>query len=136
MATHELPEWEAPTRATTKSSFFKRLSNPFTIYNPFASTARPAGEPKKSIFDIKSPLTRTQNFDKETSAAFSTDETAATTESLSPNAGRRTYFGRSRRTYLIVLAVLILIGLIIGLAVGLHHHSYVDLNTFIYNSPI
>jgi hypothetical protein len=138
MANHELPEWEntPSTPATQRGSFWQRLSQPFTSKNPFLSTPQPTVDHKNTLYGTKSPLTRTQNFDKETGAAEPTAETSTTTE-ISPRGNGRRYCGhRPRSILLIILAAVLLLALIIGLAVGLSHKSYVGLNTFINNLPI
>jgi hypothetical protein len=137
MANHELPDWEAPSaNSTSRNSFWQRLSQPFTTKNPFLSTPKPSVDHKNTLVGAKSPLTRTQNFDKEAGIPEPAVATSATTETL-PRGNQRRYCGRSRRSLLVIIIVaVVLFALIIGLAVGLSHKSYVNLNTFINNLPI
>jgi hypothetical protein len=138
MANHELPEWEAPsTPSTAHNSFWKKLSQPFISKNPSLATPQPTLDHKNTSFGSKSPLTPTQNFDKETDVPEPAAETATTVEEISPQGNKRRSCIRSRRgILLIVLAVVLLLALIIGLSVSLSHKAYVNLNTFIYNNPI
>ena len=138
MANHELPEWETtpPTKtSTSRSSFWNRLSQPFTTGNPFLKTPQPAAD-HKSTFFTKSPRTQTQVFDKETGVPETAAETATTAEEITPRGNQRRYCGRSRRTCILIsVALILLLALIIGLAAGLSK-KYVNLNTFIFHGPI
>ena len=139
MTNHEVPEWEnTPSKPSTQpNSFWQRLSQPFTSKKPSLTTPQPSIHHMDKNYETRSPLTDTQNFDKETGVAEPAAETSTTAEEISPRENRRRYWGRSRRTLiLIVIAVVLLLALIIGLAVGLSHKSYVGLNTFISTLPI
>jgi hypothetical protein len=126
MATHELPEWEAPSLDEKKPSFFNKQ-------NLFSA---PSSNKKLSAFSKASPM-----------ATFSSKERGESPEETVTTA-RRTFsdrwiphwcsFGRSRKTCLgSIVALIVLIALIIGLSVGLTHHKpYVGLNTFISANPI
>jgi hypothetical protein len=155
MATlHELPEWETNEK---KTSFFSRASNPFAKTNPFLtageSATQNAGGHKESNWSRRSPRTQTVDVDKEEGEIMESDTVshengpvevgesagigAAPGRGLSPSWQRGRFLGRSRRTWLIGLVVaIVLIALIIGLAVGLKHKSYVGLNTFVPTTPI
>lgn len=138
MANHELPEWEAPSSTTTpRNSFWQRLSQPFTPHNPFLSSRRPTLDHKNTFLARKSPLTRTQDFDKETGVPETVRQNTTDDGEISPQGNQRRYCGRSRRSLLLmIVASVILLALIIGLSVGLSRKSYVNLNTFIGNNPI
>jgi hypothetical protein len=137
MANQELPEWEAPTKtSTSRSSFWNRLSQPFMTGNPFLKSPQRTID-RKQTFVNRSPLTQTQNFDKETAVPAAAADTGTTAEEILPRVNQRRYCGRSRKSFLlIILAIILLLALIIGLAAGLSHKGYVNLNTFIYNNPI
>jgi hypothetical protein len=126
MATHELPEWEAPPKSTRKSNIWRK-SNPFLL--------TPTIDRAHSYFSRKlsrktSPLA-TPASDKEVGETPA--ETATTANEISP--GPR-WCGFPRRICIFILISLIaLIALIVGLAVGLGHKLVPNLNTFIHPEP-
>lgn len=112
MATHELADWETPTRPA-KKPFFSNLS-------------LPSSTNFKSLFRKNNPPNA---FDAETKG---TDETAPRIEGADVPRPRRTFFGQSRKKLIIVVAFfLAIIILIVGLAVGLKKKLVPNLNSFV-----
>jgi hypothetical protein len=90
---HQVPEWEVAPPASPKSSFFAKPS--------FISSTPPKEVPATAPSQVPR-LTLRERFDRV----------------FPPH---RTYFGRSRRAFLIVLLVifLCLLALVLGLGIGL-----------------
>ena len=134
MANHELPEWEAPSAdSTARSSFWRRLVN---NRNPFLTTPKPSIDHKHSPVGTTSPA-RTQNFDKESGLPTPANAAAEGDLMIKTRGEQRRICGIRRRTFLLlVLAAVLVLALIIGLAVGLSRHKYVTFNMFINNTPI
>ncbi|KAG0652697.1 hypothetical protein D0Z07_0738 [Hyphodiscus hymeniophilus] len=138
MANHELPAWEAPSAdSTPRNSFWRRLTQPFNTKNPFLTISEPSVDHKPTFAGTQNPFTRTQNFDKESGVSEPAAATSTTANELKSRGTQRRILGRSRRSVIIcAVAAVLLLALIIGLAVGLSRHKYVNLNTFINHSPI
>jgi len=107
--THEVPDWETPT---AKPSLSDRVKNVFS---------KPSATPPP-------PISKESPTDAERATA---PPVAATPDVPIPTPTRRTYFGRSRRTFFLALgAIIVLIILAIGLGAGLgtkHSKSSKDL---------
>lgn len=110
MATNELPGSEGPSAAAPKHSIFRK-----------PLPASPFSKPKSLLGEDRSSL---QAFDKETAVeSFPESPPDTVPAAVAPNT--RKYFGLRPRIWIIIAVVtVVLLALIIGLAVGLHHKSY------------
>jgi type IV secretory pathway component VirB8 len=77
-----------------------------------------------------------QKFDKEIDVPEPASETATTAKEISGRGERRRFRWSRGHWIVFILAAIILIALIIGLAVGLPRKSYVGLNSFVDVNPI
>jgi hypothetical protein len=112
MATHELADWETPTRP---------LKKPF-----LSSISLPTATKLKSLFSRNEAH---RSFDAETKG---TNETAAPIHDSDVPRPRRTFFGQSKKRLIMVAAFfLVIIILIIGLAVGLKKKLVPNLTAFV-----
>ncbi|KAI1343672.1 RlpA-like double-psi beta-barrel-protein domain-containing protein-containing protein [Xylariaceae sp. FL0016] len=122
---YQSPEWETPTTRPAKPSRIQRLFNSgkttapgVTTSNHHAEAAQPIVDANKETLPIAHTPASKPGFLSSAKARFDTAVPA-----------QRTYFGRSRRSFLlyIVLPIAILLFLVlplaIGLGVGLSHHS-------------
>jgi hypothetical protein len=101
----QVPDWEAPPPVPSKTTFYEKMRNK-SARNGAGGTIAPA-----TITDA----TQTQG------SPLANRSIGARFNSVLP--AEKSYFGRSRKTFLIVLVVLVLalLALIIGLAAGLSH---------------